>query len=126
MSNWSVVIMGIALVISIASPVLTSLINNVFQLILKDREVFVQRRLDVIENYIKYASVCSYALGVPDEFAKYKTTIFLYAPKGIWEKIIVLNKRLEGDRFSDEVAGLLYEVTDGLRDVYKESKRRVK
>lgn len=64
-TDWSAAAAWIALIVAIISPVITTVLNNRFQLKLKDRELMVRRKLDVIEGYLKAVSDASYATGVP-------------------------------------------------------------
>lgn len=109
----------IALVVSIVSPVVTTIVtviyNGHFQFKMKGIELLAKRKLDVIENYLKYASSGSYSIGVSESFSEYKSLIFLYAPSSIHDKIRRLNKLVETERFSDEAAQLLEEVAVALR-----------
>ena len=114
-TDWSAAAAWIALIVAIISPVITTVLNNRFQLKLKDRELMVRLKLDVIEGYLKAVSDASYATGVPDDFAKYQGLIFLYAPENTFDKIAKLNRAVEATRFSEETASLLYDVAKSLR-----------
>lgn len=115
MIDWSASAAWIALVVAIIAPVLTTIINNRHQEKMKEHELFEARKLDAIENYLRYAGKASYQIGVPEEFAFYKATIYLYASPAIHDKISKLNKLIEDTNFSDETAQLLSEVAIDLR-----------
>jgi len=115
MIDWSVTIAGIALIVAIISPVATTILNNRFMLKIKKWEISSQRKLEIIEGYLNSASDSAYSDGVLDDFAKYRATIFLYAPNNLHNKIRELNQAVEGTRFSSETAELLYEVAIALR-----------
>ena len=127
MFDLSVVLSGAALVLAIASPIITAVLNNRYNLKIHRSNLIDTRRLDVIENYLKYATMCSYNEGVPEEFSLYKSLIFLYAPTYLQEKIIKLNSIIENTRFSKDAAALLKDIAIGLRKEnevsYKNPKR---
>jgi hypothetical protein len=117
--DWSLLIAGIAFVVSVTTPIFTTIFNNRFQLKLKDREILANRKLDTIENYLKSASEARYVSGVPVDFSKNTANIFLYAPVAIQDKIRELNRLLESMGFSEDAATLLYDVATALKNENK-------
>lgn len=51
--NWSAVISGIALIVAIISPVVTTVLNNRHQDKMWIRDNFSRHKTEVIENYVK-------------------------------------------------------------------------
>lgn len=113
--DWNATLTGIALIAAIISPIITTVISNRFQIKLKKLELIEQRKLDVIDGYLKSVSDASYTLGIPDEFAQYKSIIFLYAPENIRGKVKELNKAVEHTCFDENTSALLYDVAQALR-----------
>lgn len=113
--DWNATLTGIALVAAIISPVITTLLTNHFQLRMKKSDLLDQRKLDVISGYLEAASEALYSFGIPKSLQQYSAVIFLYAPRGLHEKIRQLNELLGGTEYTDECAALLYDVADALR-----------
>lgn len=84
--DWSVLISVTALVISVLCPVLTALVNNLFQLKFRNRDFFNKHRAEVIEGYLRTAGACTCndSKEARSEYGKYYAEIFLYAPEPIW------------------------------------------
>lgn len=55
MIDWSATIAGIALILALASPLITSWMNNRHQLKMKEIEIFHERRLELISHYLEVA-----------------------------------------------------------------------
>lgn len=113
--DWNLAIALIVLFTSIISPILVAIINNHHQLKLLERERMVNHKLDVIENYLKYAAESSAQLGVSKEFLHYSTSIFLYTPSEIHPRLAKLNESVTTTKFSDETKKLLFDVAAQLR-----------
>ena len=105
---------GIALIVSIASPIITTVLNNRFQLKLHRSKLIDERRLSIYENYLKYVSYASTKVNNSTEFTYYKSMIFLYAPVDLHDKIAELNTLAEKSHSSKEFSTLLSEVARGL------------
>lgn len=112
--DWNATLTGIALVAAIVSPVITTVLTNRFQLKLKKLES-AQKKSNVIDEYLKGASLSAYTLGVEEKFEEYRALIFLYASEEHHEKIRQLNKAIENTQFSDQTSALLYDVAQALR-----------
>lgn len=112
--DWNATLTGIALVAAIVSPVITTVLTNRFQLKLKKLES-VQKKSNVIDEYLKGASLSAYTLGVEEKFEEYRALILLYASEEHHEKIRQLNKAVENTQFSDQTSALLYDVAQALR-----------
>jgi hypothetical protein len=54
--DWSATAAWTALIVAIASPVLTSIINNRHQLKIKEIEMYQERRVKALENYLRSTS----------------------------------------------------------------------
>lgn len=113
--DWSATAAWVALVVAIVSPIATAVINNRHQIKMKKLELFQQRKIETIESYLRAASNASYTIGVPDDFAECGALVLLYAPQDLHEKIIQLNKALEGTGFNSETSSLLYDVAAALK-----------
>lgn len=115
--NITVITALIAAIAAIVSPTINTIITCKSNKELSELNTITTRKLDVIENYLRYASQASYLPGIPDEFAFYKSAIFLYAPEEIHSKIMKLNTLIEGSEFSDQASLLLFEIAQALRSV---------
>ena len=93
-------------VIAIVSPILTTIINNVFQLINRsiDRKEqrfkeTIQYKRNVIENYIR--NLGAYLVYVtkesPDEYKQSYTLVLLYVPLDIRNEIIKIDALIKED-----------------------------
>jgi hypothetical protein len=86
--TWSIVISGIALVVSVLSPLLSTIASNRHQRKMNRMEFFDKHRAEVIEGYLKYASIASaMRIGIPNEYFSYYSEIFLYAPEPLIDDI---------------------------------------
>ena len=112
--DWNATLTGIALVAAIVSPVITTILTNRFQLKLKKLEA-VQKKTNVIDEYLKGASLSAYTLGVEEKFEEYRALILLYVSEEHHEKIQQLNRAIENTQFSDQTSALLYDVAQALR-----------
>lgn len=99
----SIVISAIALVVSVISPVLTTLVNNYQRNKEFEQEFFTKHRAEVIERYIN--SVGSFArtgdLTFLAEYGKSYGEIFLYVDKSLWPKLDNINELLKTRRSLD-------------------------
>ena len=83
----------ITTVSAIAAPIITALINNRFQLKLKQLEIYEKKRIEVINRYV--SSVSSYVTkpssSSEDDLFVIMNSVFLYAPPKVWKDISNLN-----------------------------------
>lgn len=98
MSNYSVsdLMSGIALVVSVASPMVTAIINSRSQRKIKKMELIDLRRSDAIASYIQATGAyiqdprCSTAANYGSAYGE----IFLYTPESLWSAISNLNAKI--------------------------------
>ncbi|MBS7175892.1 hypothetical protein [Massiliimalia timonensis] len=79
--------------IAFISPIATTILNNRHQAKMKKEEMFIKRKLEVIENYL---SNVGKTLGDSRhnlvDLGTYAGEIFLYTPTEFWEDIEELNR----------------------------------
>ena len=93
----------ITAIAAIIAPVITSVINNKYQLKMKKLELYEEKRIESINKYI--SSICKYINNnsgyTEKEFAEYMQAIYLYSPKSIWKDIDKLNEVISLKNFSE-------------------------
>lgn len=109
MSNYNVSdwMSGIALVVSVASPMITAIINSRSQRKIKKMELVDLRRADAIASYIQ-ATGAYIQDPRPETSAAYGSAygeIFLYAPQSMWGAIAELNTKI----INRDTAGSMYQ-----------------
>lgn len=114
----TVIVAMIAAISAIVAPVVTALINNRYQLKLRRIEMYEQKRIEVINeyasavnSYLNHISTCS-----GTNFAKYKQTIFLYAPHSAWSIIEKMNNYID-EKELDKANALLPKLMKELSSV---------
>ena len=87
---------GIALVISVASPMVTAIINSRSQRKLKEMELIDLRRADAIGSYIQAtgAYIQDPRPATASAYGSAYGEIFLYAPQHMWDPIAKLNMKI--------------------------------
>lgn len=108
--EWATLVSLIALVVSVASPVFSTFLNNRHQERMKEIDLVTARKIQVFEGYLRGASESSYGSGTTMDFTQYKSLIFFHAPSALHEKIRLLNDRLETTSSEEEVSPLIEEV----------------
>ncbi len=83
----------ITTVSAIAAPIITALINNRFQLKLKQLEIYEKKRIEVINRYVSAVSsyVTKPSSSSEDDLFVIMNSVFLYAPPKVWKDISNLN-----------------------------------
>lgn len=98
MSNYSFsdMMSGIALVVSVASPMVTALINSRSQRKIKEMELIDIRRSDAIAAYIQAtgAYIQDPRTSTAAAYGSAYGEIFLYAPETLWMSISGLNDKI--------------------------------
>ncbi len=93
----------ITAIAAIIAPVITSVINNKYQLKMKKLELYEAKRIESINKYV--SSVCKYINNnngyTGKEFAEYMQAIYLYAPKSVWKDIDKLNESINSTNFAE-------------------------
>ena len=94
--DWPVLISITALVVSVLCPVLTALVNNLFQLKFRNRDFFDKHHAEVIEGYLRTAGACTCndSKEARVEYGKYYAEIFLYAPESLWSDIELFHEMI--------------------------------
>lgn len=90
----------IALLLSILSPLMTAVINNIFSLKIKKADLYEARRLDAIEKYIYHASCVSSKKAIyptTDSYRQSSKTVLLYTSSKEWALIDEFNEHLKND-----------------------------
>ena len=92
-SDW---LSGAALVISVASPMITAAINNISQRKLKKMELIDLRRADTISAYIQAtgAYIQDPRPSTASAYGSAYGEIFLYTPQSMWTAISELNDKI--------------------------------
>lgn len=102
--NWSVIISGIALIVSVLSPMLTSIINNRHQDKIWTREHDAQHKLEVIDNYVRCTGTVL-KKATSDTLSAYGNgfgEIFFYTPKSVWALIEDIDKAITSRSITPE------------------------
>ena len=118
----SIIISGIALVVSVVSPVLTAAINNHHETKMYKLRFHDEHKAIVIENYLQAAGRC---ISAKDDiaFQNYGEAygeIFFYAPESLWNKITSLDLYIRNCEY-DIASGIFNKL---LKDFAQESPRR--
>lgn len=93
----------ITAIAAIIAPVITSVINNKYQLKMKKLELYEAKRIESINKYVSL--ICKYINNISGytekEFAEYMQAIYLYAPKSVWKDIDKLNEAISSKNFTE-------------------------
>ncbi|RDU23402.1 hypothetical protein [Anaerosacchariphilus polymeriproducens] len=81
----------IALAVAIISPIITIIIVNYQQRKMKQIELFSNRGLDIVEEYITITSKELHTTGVSDRYKTAYSKMFLYTPKSLFGLLEELN-----------------------------------
>lgn len=103
--DWSVVISGIALIVAIISPVITTLLNNYHQDKMWEREHFSLHKSDVIEQYVKSTGIVlkKQSFDSLQEYGNCYGEIFFYAPEEAWPLIEQIDAAIVDRRINTNV-----------------------
>lgn len=86
--EWGTIAAWIALAVAIISPVIVAIITNRNQAKMKKAEIFENRGLSIIEEYLDVVSreitTCG---GGSEKYDRFYAKIFLYAPKSTWQDL---------------------------------------
>lgn len=98
MSNFNVSdwMSGIALVVSVASPMVTAIINSRSQRKIKEMELIDLRRSDAISAYIQATGsyIQDPRTSTAAAYGSAYGEIFLYTPESLWMPISALNTKI--------------------------------
>ena len=99
----TVIVALIAAISAIIAPIITAFINNYHQLKIRKMELYEQKRIEAINKYAD--AINSYLNDVCGQseinFAKYKHTIYLYAPHSAWGMIDKINNLIDNKNLND-------------------------
>ena len=107
----------IAAISAILAPVLTAIINNIYNALMERRKILKKHNLDIIDNYISGVGLKlrneSYR-----EFAEFQGKIFLSVPQKYWSEIELLNEFVNTHK-KDEATLQLVKVSRLLAKYYR-------
>lgn len=94
--NWSIIIPAITLIVSIVSPVLVCIINNIhntkihkMDLNFQNKTSYIQKQQEVFDSFLKYTSkrINKYCTSsVVEEYTRLYNVVFLYTPSKYWKE----------------------------------------
>lgn len=89
----TVIIACITASAAIVAPVITALINNMYQLKMKQLEIYEEKRIEVINRYVSAVSsyVTKASSSSENDLFVIMNSVFLYAPPKVWKDISNLN-----------------------------------
>ena len=121
----SFTITAIIAICALVSPILTAIINNIFQLLLRRQEFKHEEKLadeeherEVFEGYVRAAGACIQVQNTEalHEFGRHSSQAMYYVPEDIREEMLKLEKSIRTDDKSSKVE-LLYTITTKLRQL---------
>lgn len=124
----SFTITAIIAVCSLISPIVTTLINNHHQKVMKqleyrekEKSYKLERKRQIYENYIRAAGSCVQLLSreTLSEFGKYSSQILCYVPEDLQEDIITMEK-LINEHNMVKALSLLDHIVLKLRPILQE------
>lgn len=101
--NWSSFFAGASLLLAVASPIITSVINYIVQKQERESRFQLQHKAEVFENYVRDTAI---AISSPyeQEFQQYRKSygeILLHTSGDLRQKIIDLDKTIYSNTSSD-------------------------
>lgn len=92
--NATIIVSLVAAIAAIIAPVVSSLINNHYQLKVKKLELYEERRIKIINDYVSSVSMCIQSATDENinEMCKTFNSIFLYTSPDLWDDLNKLNK----------------------------------
>lgn len=105
----------IAAISAIIAPSITTVINNRHIRKMKKLEMYTERMIDTINNYISAASslISKKEYKTRSEYAKYRCLIFLYTSDEIWDSISKFDDMIECQEY-DKATAILSEIAKKL------------
>lgn len=103
-SVWAVVISTCTLFATVISPIITTILNNRYQMKIRNQDFYDRHRAEVIENYIRYAGSLSKQSSATDDFrnfGKYSKEIYLYLPEKFWGIIDSIQDSITEYKYGD-------------------------
>lgn len=126
--NATIVVALVAAIAAIIAPVLSSLINNHYQLKVKKLEHYEEKRIKVINNYVSTVSKCIQSASNENigEMCETLNSIFLYTSPDLWDDLIELNNLILNIEF-EQASELLPTIAQRLSpSVFKRNNHRKK
>lgn len=113
--NATIIVALLAAISAITAPILTSLINNHYQLKMKQIELYEEKRIKAINDYISSVSQCIQLASNESikEMSQSFNSIFLYTSPDLWDDLLKLNKLVENIEF-EQVSELLPAIAQRL------------
>ena len=133
-TDWSATSAWIALAISIITPTISLLLNNIHQLKLKQLELqhetstdYYKQCKETYENFITQASSHLYSLGGNQiDYERAYQKLFLYIPKVHWPVLRTLNKELKIHSKNKEATCPTYDlVIEILGDLLQKQQKQI-
>lgn len=92
--NATIIVSLVAAIAAIIAPVVSSLINNHYQLKVKKLELYEERRIKIINDYASSVSKCIQSATDENinEMCETFNSIFLYTSPDLWDDLNKLNK----------------------------------
>lgn len=116
--QWQAVIFAVALIVSVISPFVTSVLNNIHERKMWERRKNHERRDIAIQNYIQK---CGLALKrdagtYVKEYSENYGEIFLFAPKELWSDIEKLDYYITNRIHGNEPTQLFVKICKSLSE----------
>lgn len=113
--NATIIVALLAAISAITAPILTSLINNYYQLKMKQIELYEEKRIKAINDYISSVSQCIQLASNESikEMSQSFNSIFLYTSPDLWDDLLKINKLIENIEF-EQVSELLPNIAQRL------------
>lgn len=95
--DWSTIIALVALVISVVSPFLTTVLSNRFKQRIRNQDFYDRHRAEVIESFIKSAGAFIKSSSSRETWAEFGANmgeIYLYTDESLWPSLDKLNELL--------------------------------
>lgn len=110
--GWSVVISGIALVVSVLSPVLTTILTNWHQDKMWARNNYFIHKSDVIEQYVKSTGIAlkQQTVDTLETYGSSYGAVFFYAPTEAWPLIEQIDNAILSRGVTDETSKVFAEL----------------
>lgn len=92
--NWNIVISGVTLIAAIASPIITTQLNNRFQMRVHRQQFYDEHRAQTIEKFVSsVGQLCSDIEREQflREYGKNSSEIYLYIPENLWDNVDRIN-----------------------------------
>lgn len=100
--NWSIVISAVTLVAAIISPIITTQLNNRFQMRVHRQRFYDEHRAETIENFVRsVGQLCSDdgRIQFLGEYGKNCTEIYLYIPENLWDNVDRINSAIYAENY---------------------------